>query len=94
MHHVLFLSIFLIGCTLGDSRSRGSDEGQSGAAAGVTELPAWLKKPPYWLPTPPEWGPPPAHLYTSFYAPQTIPQVSHIVEALLLVFLLLLLSFL
>ena len=26
------------------------------------------------LPTPPEWGPPPAHIFTSWYQPQTIPQ--------------------
>jgi hypothetical protein len=26
------------------------------------------------LPTPPEWGPPPAHIFTSWYSPQTIPQ--------------------
>lgn len=52
-----------------------SGGGSSSGAGGGGALPEWLTKPPYWLPTPPEWGPPPAHIFSSFYAPQAIPQV-------------------
>jgi hypothetical protein len=64
---------------LASDAARESNQGGSQALAasnsGAQTLPKWLEKPPYWLPTPPEWGPPPAHIFSSWYSPRTIPQV-------------------